>query len=70
MASLPWQDCVHCPHAKSLLEHCDDSKDGDKATVHVAMASDWQHTLPLDAVKPVPMASEGRRLLVYVGAVA
>ena len=67
---MPWQDCVHCPHAKSLLEHCDDSQDGDKATVHVAMASDWQHTLPLDAVKPVPMASEGRRLLVYVGAVA
>mmetsp|Transcript_90067 Transcript_90067/g.125107 ORF Transcript_90067/g.125107 Transcript_90067/m.125107 type:complete len:684 (-) Transcript_90067:45-2096(-) len=64
------QDASVSSDCKSLLEHCSDSKDIiEKAKVHIAPATDWQHTIPNTQSKfgPVPRAAEGDRLLIYVG---
>ncbi|CAK9022533.1 unnamed protein product [Durusdinium trenchii] len=64
------QDSSGCKATKALIEATSDSKDVcEQAKVHVALASDWQHTLPIAECKlrSVPMAAEGHRLLIYIG---
>jgi len=64
------QDSSSSSHTKKLLEACSDSKEvSQKAKVHVAPATDWQHTLPSIEPKlgPIPTAADGHRLLIYVG---
>lgn len=64
------QDSSSCSHSKKLLELSSDQKDViDQAKVHIAPASDWLNTLASShfSVKPIPMAADGHRLLIYVG---
>eukprot|EP00434_Breviolum_minutum_P044078 symbB.v1.2.039330.t1/scaffold6492.1/size17616/1 len=64
------QDSSSSSHTKKFLEACSDSKEViQQAKVHVAPATDWQHTLPSKESKleAIPTAADGHRLLIYVG---
>mmetsp|Transcript_6525 Transcript_6525/g.15044 ORF Transcript_6525/g.15044 Transcript_6525/m.15044 type:complete len:692 (-) Transcript_6525:205-2280(-) len=70
------EDSSGCSICKTMLEMSSDTEeDVSKAKCHVAMASDWQNTLPWAGIggekrslsHPVPNAAEGHRLLIYVG---
>ena len=63
------QDASTSSCCKKLLDYASDSQDVvDIAPIHVAVASDWQHTLPLEAkFQAIPMATHGHRLLIYIG---
>jgi len=64
------QDVSRTACAKSMLEHACDSEDAvAKAPIKVAMASDWQHTLPLTETRlqAVPILDVAHPLLIYVG---
>jgi len=61
------QDSMHSKAAKSLLDgSLDEAEAIQKATSVVALAADWQNTLPGRTCE-VPKASEGERLMIYVG---
>jgi len=60
------QDSMHSKSAKAILtDSSDDAAVIDKAPTVVALASDWQHTLP-GRLQKLPEAEEGD-FLIYVG---